>query len=100
MYTCVILYLSFIIKKKHGEGGGAPGNEIICMTHRNSENCQNFYFILGLCDEKYKILVEYSEWKRLLQNRKKNRGGDKLRVKMWTEIFWLKNAGLCDLVTG
>jgi len=51
-----------------------------------------------VCDEKYKILVEYPEWKRLLQNRKSRRV-DKLSVKMWAEIFWLKNAGLCDLVT-
>jgi hypothetical protein len=51
-----------------------------------------------MCDEKYKILAQYSEWKRLLQNRK-SRGVGKLRVKMWTEIFWLKNGSLCDLVT-
>ena len=51
-----------------------------------------------VCYEKYKTLVGYSEWKRLFQNRK-IRGVDKLSVKMWTELFWLKDAGLCDLVT-
>ena len=65
-------------------------------------NFQNLCFILGMCVcvcyEKYKTLVGYSEWKRLFQNRK-IRGVDKLSVKMWTELFWLKDAGLCDLVT-
>jgi hypothetical protein len=60
---------------------------------------QKYVFYIGAaCDEKYQILVEYSGWERLLQS-SKGRGVNKLGVLMWTEIFWLKDAGLCDLVT-